>query len=99
MQVQVEPIRCDLLSPIRQRVRGKVDILLSNPPYVPTSSEEYVARRNFLLLVFVLQLLMPIRLVSSQAHGDVAGAWAGGTAGMDVTDRVIEDLSVRSSSA
>lgn len=36
----VEVIRSDLLSAVEGRVRGCVDVLLFNPPYVPTPPEE-----------------------------------------------------------
>ena len=32
----VTVIQCDLLGPLRERLRGKVDLLLFNPPYVLT---------------------------------------------------------------
>ncbi|ACO70183.1 predicted protein, partial [Micromonas commoda] len=39
----VTVIQCDLLGPLRERLRGKVDLLLFNPPYVLTPSEEVAA--------------------------------------------------------
>ena len=39
----VTVIQCDLLGPLRERLRGKVDLLLFNPPYVLTSAEEVAA--------------------------------------------------------
>lgn len=36
-------IRCDLVGPVLQRVSGCVDVLLFNPPYVPSPSEEVPA--------------------------------------------------------
>lgn len=40
---RVSVIRCDLLGPLRESLRGKVDLLLFNPPYVLTPSEEVAA--------------------------------------------------------
>jgi hypothetical protein len=36
----VDPTRCDLLSPLLARARGKIDVLIFNPPYVPTEEDE-----------------------------------------------------------
>mmetsp|Transcript_18799 Transcript_18799/g.34279 ORF Transcript_18799/g.34279 Transcript_18799/m.34279 type:complete len:231 (-) Transcript_18799:30-722(-) len=36
----VEAVRCDLSAAFRRRLRGKVDVIVFNPPYVPTDSEE-----------------------------------------------------------
>jgi release factor glutamine methyltransferase len=33
-------IVCDLASPLASRLQGKVDLLIFNPPYVPTEEEE-----------------------------------------------------------
>lgn len=38
--VHVEAVRTSLLSGLRSRLEGKVDVLLFNPPYVPTEEEE-----------------------------------------------------------
>ena len=39
-QVLVEVILANLLDPLVDRMKGEIDILLFNPPYVPTSGEE-----------------------------------------------------------
>eukprot|EP00057_Strongylocentrotus_purpuratus_P004579 XP_003728994.1 PREDICTED: hemK methyltransferase family member 2 [Strongylocentrotus purpuratus] len=36
----VEVMNCDLLTPLERRLQGSVDILIFNPPYVVTPSEE-----------------------------------------------------------
>lgn len=36
----VDIVGCDLLRPLRQRLRGAIDVLLFNPPYVPTETAE-----------------------------------------------------------
>ncbi|KAF5312612.1 hypothetical protein D9619_003471 [Psilocybe cf. subviscida] len=38
--VDINPINGSLLSPFEHRLKEKVDIVLFNPPYVPTSGEE-----------------------------------------------------------
>jgi release factor glutamine methyltransferase len=40
VSARVEVVRCDLMGPLKQRLRGTVDLLLFNPPYVLTPSEE-----------------------------------------------------------
>mgnify|MGYP005995075401 CR=1 FL=1 len=39
-QVPLEAVRCSLLSGIDVHLSGNVDVLLFNPPYVPTPDEE-----------------------------------------------------------
>ena len=36
----VEVVQCDLLAPLARRLAGEVDVLLFNPPYVPTPAGE-----------------------------------------------------------
>lgn len=38
--VHIEALRSSLLQGLQQRLHGKVDVLLFNPPYVPTDEEE-----------------------------------------------------------
>jgi methylase of polypeptide subunit release factors len=39
-QVPIEVVRSSLLGGLEDRLRGRVDVLLFNPPYVPTPDEE-----------------------------------------------------------
>lgn len=39
-QVSLNPVTANLVSPLRQRLRHAVDILIFNPPYVPTDDFE-----------------------------------------------------------
>ncbi|KAI0336169.1 putative methylase [Cubamyces sp. BRFM 1775] len=64
-RVPIEPICASLTNPIRARLRHAVDILLFNPPYVPTETDE---------------------AEEAQHDANIAGAWAGGQDGMEVTD-------------
>lgn len=64
----IQVILTDLTSGIQDRLKNSVDILIFNPPYVPTESSEISEK------------------------GDVSSAWAGGTSGMQVTNRFIDLL-------
>lgn len=55
------------------RLQRKIDLLIFNPPYVPTIGEE---------------------VYGAQSMANIAGAWAGGTDGMQVTDVLLDDLDV-----
>ncbi|OBZ80078.1 HemK methyltransferase family member 2 [Grifola frondosa] len=70
-KIPVEPITASLVGPLLPRLRHSVDILLFNPPYVPTFSSE---------------------ADDAQQDADIAGAWAGGSDGMEVTDILLEEV-------
>ncbi|KAF9229628.1 hypothetical protein BS17DRAFT_792513 [Gyrodon lividus] len=67
----LDPVTCDLSRPLLTRLRHSVDIILFNPPYVPTEHDE--ASR-------------------AQDVAGIAGSWAGGADGMEVTDRFLDDV-------
>jgi release factor glutamine methyltransferase len=69
-----------VIDPLYARLAGKVDLLCFNPPYVATDSKEWV----------INETPADIRFHDTQAARGIGGAWAGGPAGMDVTDRVID---------
>lgn len=62
-----------LAQSLQPRLRHSIDILLFNPPYVPTDTPEADA---------------------AQLGAGIAGAWAGGTRGMEVTDVLLEQVAV-----
>lgn len=69
----VDVLRMDLLSALLPRIRGKVDILVFNPPYVPTPDEE----------------VPPSQWVYDADGCRINAAWAGGWKGRVVIDRVL----------
>ncbi|KDN50301.1 hypothetical protein RSAG8_01637, partial [Rhizoctonia solani AG-8 WAC10335] len=40
LQVSLNAVICDLVQPLNSRLRGQIDVLIFNPPYVPTEEEE-----------------------------------------------------------
>lgn len=62
---------CSLARPLLSRLRHAVDVLLFNPPYVPTDTDE---------------------ASSAQGSADIAGSWAGGADGMEITNRLLQDV-------
>lgn len=47
LQAPLSPLLCSLTTALHRRCRGRVDILLFNPPYVPTlEEEEYLAQAH-----------------------------------------------------
>jgi len=78
-------VRGDLLSSLLPRVAGEVDVLIFNPPYVPTDEEECV-----------IKLVLLIRRLQTQTQQGIGGAWAGGALGMTVTNRLLGILPVGS---
>jgi hypothetical protein len=72
-QVLLHPIRTSLVRSLQERLSHKVDVLIFNPPYVPTDEVE---------------------ATSAQDSQDISGAWAGGTDGMYLTDRLLEQVDV-----
>ncbi|KAI0639060.1 putative methylase [Trametes polyzona] len=70
-RVPIEPIWTSLTGPLRSRLHHGVDLLLFNPPYVPTDSNE---------------------ADDAQQAANIAGAWAGGQDGMEVTDIFLDQV-------
>ncbi|WVQ82633.1 hypothetical protein IAT38_004765 [Cryptococcus sp. DSM 104549] len=42
-QVSLDPVRCSLMGPLIRQLGNKVDVLIFNPPYVPTATNEMLA--------------------------------------------------------
>ena len=72
-QIEVEAIVADLATPLLSRLTRGIDLLVFNPPYVPTEDSEAFCAQD--------------------ARG-IEGSWAGGSIGMQVTDRLLDQLDV-----
>jgi len=70
-KVPIDPLVASLARPLTSRLAHAVDILIFNPPYVPTYNEEVDA---------------------AQRDAGIAGSWAGGTDGMQVTDALLSQV-------
>ncbi|KAI0257327.1 hypothetical protein BJV78DRAFT_1115589 [Lactifluus subvellereus] len=69
----LEPLIASLARPLTSRLANAVDILVFNPPYVPTCDDEVDA---------------------AQRGAGIAGSWAGGVDGMQVTDALLRQVDV-----
>ncbi|KAG0700684.1 S-adenosyl-L-methionine-dependent methyltransferase [Suillus ampliporus] len=70
-KIILDSVTCSLARPLLSRLHHAVDVLLFNPPYVPTDTDE---------------------ASSAQSSADIAGSWAGGTDGMEITNRLLQDV-------
>lgn len=66
-KVDLELVRCNLLDPYMQRLGGKIDVLVFNPPYVPTSTQEQVPTQNQLMAEFKRRKLAKISVAPGRA--------------------------------
>ncbi|KDN41970.1 S-adenosyl-L-methionine-dependent methyltransferase [Tilletiaria anomala UBC 951] len=75
--VPLSPIISNLLSNVEARVHGKVDVLVFNPPYVPTSAEEEAqAQCSY--------------TGENGSESKIEAAWAGGSMGTRLLEMLIE---------
>jgi len=70
-KIPIEPLVATLARPLTSRLGHAVDILVFNPPYVPTSDDEADA---------------------AQRGAGIAGSWAGGADGLQVTDALLRQV-------
>ncbi|KAL7573794.1 hypothetical protein ACA910_007823 [Epithemia clementina (nom. ined.)] len=72
----MEAIQCDLASALLPRWQHQVDVILFNPPYVPTEDSEVVDGSS----------------ISSSTAAGIEAAWAGGRKGRRVMDRAVPQI-------
>lgn len=82
--VHLSPILTDLTNGLLPRLNGSVDLLIFNPPYVETETDEKDDAQEGREI--------------HEARTGIDKAWAGGRDGMEVTERVLNIVEVRSSS-
>lgn len=68
---------------------GKVDILLFNPPYVVTPSEEVLSRVNEVQAWCINPHSYSVGFLFQVGSTGIEAAWAGGERGREVTDRFL----------
>jgi len=83
---------CHLLDPILARTCGKVDVLVFNPPYVPSDESEWVF---FAFIRATLNNMVHVRLITAQAGRRLDGALSGGISGVGVIQMITRDVPVR----
>ncbi|KAJ9083784.1 HemK methyltransferase member 2, variant 2 [Entomophthora muscae] len=77
-QLSGDIIQCDLVGPLMARLSGKIDILLFNPPYVPTESDEVYKGGQ-----------LEQDTSGGVCKEAIAASWAGGIDGREVIDRLL----------
>jgi release factor glutamine methyltransferase len=73
---RIEVLNCDLTSPLDFRLCGLVDILIFNPPYVPTDHTEMIIAQHS----------------HSNSTDSIVASWAGGLNGREVVDRFLPSI-------
>ncbi|KAJ4462127.1 putative S-adenosyl-L-methionine-dependent methyltransferase [Paratrimastix pyriformis] len=78
--VSLEAAQADMLGPFESRLHHGIDVLVFNPPYVPTEDAECHASQV---------TVTPAAKSRPRGEGIVAATWAGGEDGMQVTRRFL----------
>ncbi|KAF5375159.1 hypothetical protein D9758_000477 [Tetrapyrgos nigripes] len=72
-QIHLDVVHTSLAHPLHTRLKHSIDIILFNPPYVPTVAEE---------------------LLDAQDLKGIEGSWAGGQDGMQITNKLLDEVDV-----
>ena len=89
LPVAYEAVCGDLLGAVLPRVRGSVDVLIFNPPYVPTPAHEVPSAGAAAAAAAAVAAGATVG-GGAGAPGDMlAAAWAGGARGREVIDRLL----------
>jgi len=78
-KVTLDCINASFVSPLLERLRHQVDVVLFNPPYVPTGQHEALTAQQ----------------TNNNKTTAITGAWAGGIDGMQITNHFLEIVQVR----
>ncbi len=73
-QLSLATLICNLADPLVERLQNAIDLIVFNPPYVPTYSSE---------------------LDMARSTRSIESSWAGGHDGMEVTNKLLEEIPVR----
>ncbi|XP_031707813.1 methyltransferase N6AMT1 isoform X1 [Anarrhichthys ocellatus] len=88
-KASLQPVITSLAEGLLPRLSGEVDVLLFNPPYVVTPSEEVVQPRAAGGLQFTDEEQFITVLFFQVGSSGIEAAWAGGKRGREVTDRFL----------
>lgn len=75
--IEVDCIQTSILDGLLPRFEGTIDLLICNPPYIPTEEKEYIEGR--------------LRSEDDE-RGIISASWAGGVNGMNITNQILDLL-------
>lgn len=81
LQATLDVVNTDLFGSFTDRLMNSIDIILFNPPYVPTLDEEHAISRA--------------GAAGSSSSNAIYAAWAGGEDGMRTTNIFLANVKVR----
>ncbi|VDK23271.1 unnamed protein product [Anisakis simplex] len=59
----IDLVQCDLITAISDRFNGLFDLILFNPPYVPTEPEEITTASDIVSLLFITLHIINIHII------------------------------------
>jgi len=78
-KVALDCINASFALPLLDRLQHQVDVVLFNPPYVPTGHDEALSAQQ----------------TYNNTTTAITGSWAGGIDGMQITNHFLEIVQVR----